>query len=512
MDNATPTETAGRNSYGRILKASAWIGGSSLVGVAAGIVRSKVFALLLGPSGFGLMGLYMSIVSFTESVAGMGVNAAGVRQIAAAAGSSDSKVVSQTAHALRWTSLALGLLGALMLLLVARPVSRLTFGTDHAALPVALLSLAVVFRTVGAGQSALIQGLRRIADLTKSSVLGTVVGTLASIALVYLFREQGIVPSLIAIDATFLLLSWWYSRKVHFEPFPLDAFELRRQARGLLTLGFAFMVSGMLAMGTAYAVRIMVARALGMAAAGLFQSAWTVGGLYVGFVLQAMGTDFYPRLTAASGNRDEENRLVNEQAQVSMLLAGPGVVGTLTFAPLIVPLFYSAAFQDGVELLRWLCLGVTLRVITWPMGFVIVARARQKIFLAVELAYAIVFMALAWAGIGWVGLNGSGMAFFGSYVFHGLMLYPVVRWMSGFRWSAANVRLAVLFLTAIGLVFTSHYILPPWLATTAGAFAMVALSVHSLKTLVSLVSIDRLPAPLRRAASWFRVPEDNRPS
>jgi hypothetical protein len=32
----------------------------------------------------------------------------------------------------------------------------------------------------------------------------------------------------------------------------------------------------------------------------------------------------------------ECNRLVNEQAEVGLLLAGPGVIATLTFAPLVI--------------------------------------------------------------------------------------------------------------------------------------------------------------------------------
>jgi PST family polysaccharide transporter len=246
-----------------------------------------------------------------------------------------------------------------------------------------------------------------------------------------------------------------------------------------------------------------VARGLGLEAAGLFHSAWTVGGLYVGFVLQAMGTDFYPRLTAVIGDRDVATRLVNEQAQVSILLAAPGVLGTIVFAPLIVPLFYSAAFVEGIELLRWLCVGVALRVITWPMGFIVVAHARQGVFLAVEIAYAAVFMTLAWAGIRWVGLNGSGMAFFASYVFHGLMLYPVVHRLSGFRWSPANLRLMVLFLASILLTFASQYVLPPWLVTALGTVVVVGACFHSARSLARLVSAERLPRPIRRIADWL---------
>ena len=156
------------------------------------------------------------------------------------------------------------------------------------------------------------------------------------------------------------------------------------KAGTLLKLGFAFMTSGMLAMGAAYAVRLIVARSIGLDAAGLYQSAWTVGGPVRRIhPWRRWGPTSIPASPRPSRTtRSEANRLVNEQAQVSMLLAGPGVLGTLTFAPLIVPLFYSMAFQEGVELLRWLCIGVTLRVITWPMGIVIVAHGRQSVFLA----------------------------------------------------------------------------------------------------------------------------------
>ena len=43
-------------------------------------------ALLLGPAGFGLMGLYTSILALTQAIAGMGINQSGVRQIAEAVG------------------------------------------------------------------------------------------------------------------------------------------------------------------------------------------------------------------------------------------------------------------------------------------------------------------------------------------------------------------------------------------------------------------------------------------
>src|ERR1700704_3054070 len=118
---------AGRHSYGQILKSSALMGGSTVANIAVSIVRAKAMALLIGPAGVGLVGLHTSILNLTHSVAGMGINQSGVRQIAEAAGSGETRRVARTAAVLRRTSLVLGVLGAALLVVFCRPISMWTF-------------------------------------------------------------------------------------------------------------------------------------------------------------------------------------------------------------------------------------------------------------------------------------------------------------------------------------------------------------------------------------------------
>ena len=480
------------------------IGGSSVVTIGIGMVRTKAMALFLGPSGVGLMGLYSSILSLTQSIASMGINSSGVRQIAEAVGSGESERIGRTAIVLRWTAIVVGALGALLLVIFSRPISTFTFGNDQHTSAVAALSLAVFFLSVAAGQGALIQGMRRISDLARMGMLGALFGTVISIPLIYYFRENGIVQSLVGVAAMTVLTSWWYSRKVHIPPQRLKMSELGQEARGLLKLGVAFNASNVLTMGAAYAIRLIVLRKVSFEAAGLYQSAWTLGGLYVGFILQAMGADFYPRLTAVAKNNAECNRLVNEQAQISLLLAGPGVIITMTFAPLVIALLYTTKFAAAVEPLRWICFGMVLRVIAWPMGFIVLAKGVQTIFFWTELAAAVVHVGLAFLLVSYFGLTGATMAFFGLYIWHGVLIYMIVRQLSGFRWSAANLQIGLLFLPAIGLVFCGFHWLPFWLATTVGALATVLSGVYSVRVLVSLVSLDRIPGPIRRVLTLFR--------
>lgn len=497
-------------SYGQIVKSSALIGGSSALNIMFGIVRTKAMAMLLGPSGYGLLGIYDSICSLTRTVAGMGINTSGVRQIAEAVGTGDSHRIACTVMILRRVAFYTGALGALLLLVLSKPASLLTFGDNRHAAAIALLSLAVFFGDVSSGQGAVIQGLRRIGDLARMNVLGAFYGTVFSIVIVYLYyrhgvAEQGVVPALVCVAAMGILTSWWFARKVRVEPVQVTVPQVMSEASELLKLGVVFMASGLMTLGSGYLIRIFALHEISIQAAGFYQAAWVFGGLYVGFILQAMGADFYPRLTAVAKENQECHRLVNEQAEVGLLTACPGVLGTLVFAPLMIVLFYSAKFGPAVEILRWFCLGMMLRVASWPMGFILLARGERKLFFWTELLSNLVLIGLTWVGIKFFGLAGIGMAFFGSYVVYFAGIYVVVRRLCGFRWSKANRQLGLLFAPLIAVVFVSWYFLPRWAAIVLGTMAAVSAGFYSARTLCSLLPLERFPGFVRRFMVIFRL-------
>jgi PST family polysaccharide transporter len=498
-----PEAKAG-SSYGQILKSSALIGGSSILKIGLGIVRTKAMALILGPEGVGLLGLYGSISDLAQSVAGMGINTSGVRQIAEAVGTAETERIARTVTTLRRVAAVLGAAGALLLVAFCGPLSRLSFGDDRHAGAIALLALAVFFGAVSGGQMALVQGMRRIRDLAAVNVLGAFYGTVFSIAIVYLYGERGVVPSLVCVAGMGIVTSWWYSRKIKVPRVAMRLADISNEISSLLKLGFVFMASGLMAMGGACLVRIVVVRQLGDAAAGFYQAAWVLGGLYVGIILQAMGADFFPRLTAVANDNARCNRLVNEQAEVGLLLAGPGVLGTLTFAPLVIQVFYSGKFGPAVEILRWLCLGMMLRVIAWPLGFILLAKGERNLFFWSEFASTAAYTGLVWACLSGFGLKGTGIAFFGGYVFYGCLIYAIARRVSGFRWSAASKRIGLLYGSVVAVVFAGWYFLPRVPLAVAGVLIALLAGVYSLNRLSSLVPLERLPRVARAALAFLR--------
>jgi hypothetical protein len=181
-----------------------------------------------------------------------------------------------------------------------------------------------------------------------------------------------------------------------------------------------------------------------MAAVGLYAASWTLSSLYVNTVLNAMSADFYPRLTAVASDAAAVNRLVNEQTEVGILIATPGILATLALAPWVLSVFYSSEFLPATEVVRWQIVGVALRIVSWPIGFIILAKGMPRTFAVVETAsWTLQVLLLAGCLRLW-GLEGAGIAFLLLYVVVLFGVYLVGRAITGFSWSRRSIALITL--------------------------------------------------------------------
>jgi enterobacterial common antigen flippase len=491
-------ETPHAKSHGEALKSSALIGGSTAIILLIRMVRTKVLAILLGPVGIGLEAIFDSITSVAKTCSELGVSNAGVRQIAASVGTGNRVIISKTIFTLRRVCMLLGAVGAGIVFVFREPISQVAFGSTQSANDVGLLSIVIFCGGLMSGQLALLQGMRRIKEMAMVNILGTLVGAGLSIPMIYLWGRDGIAAYLAVAAIVGVLISWSFARRIKVEPVSLSLSEFTSETRSLLKLGIAFASSGLMTVGALFLIRILVAREEGIDGAGQFQAASALSMVYIGFILQSMGTDFYPRLAAASEDDSRCNQLVNEQGEVSLLLGLPGILATIALAPWMIQLFYSSKFSVAGQILCWQAAGMLLRVGSWPMGFIVMAKGRSAAFFWTEFAAHSTHVILAWIGLKTFGLPGTGMAFLGLYLFHWCMMYLVVRKMTGFRWSTLSRKLMVMGVVLTALVLIARLVLNDLWATGFGCVTALIAGVYCLSKLVGLVGEEKIERFLGR--------------
>ncbi len=475
------------SSYNQILKTSSIIGGASGINYAVGLVRTKIVAVLLGPAGVGLVGMYVQLTGTIGSLAGLGIGSSGVRQIAETNTLGDQTRMAVTVKTLRRACWFSGILGWILAAVLAKPLSQWIFDNTTHAWAIGVLGATILFSTISEGQTALLQGIRRISDLARIQIIATFLNTFAAIGLYAWLRERGILPVLLATSAIQLAVSWHYARGVRPEAVSLTFRETLHHAKDLVSLGLVFMWSGLLAALVLLAIRALIIRELGLDANGLYQAAWGISGMFASFILAAMGADFCPRLTAVANDHDTVNRLVNEQTEIGVLLALPGLIGTLTFAPWLMHLLYSAKFIAAAELLPWFVLGIFGQVVSWPLGFILLAKGSKGwFFLTQTSANSLKLVLSCWLLYAY-GLIGTALAIPIMYAIGIVLNLIITSRLTGFRW---NVQVLKLLLTAAILVlcaFAANQILPEEPAMIAGTFLTAASVIFSLRGLAKRI-------------------------
>jgi len=173
-----------------------------------------------------------------------------------------------------------------------------------------------------------------------------------------------------------------------------------------------------------------------------------------------------------------------------LLLALPGLLATLTFAPWIIRLIYTSEFLPAADLLSWFILGCLGRVISWPMGFVMLALGKSKWFFITETTFTLLHLGMIWIGLRVVGLEGVAMAFFLLHVICIAVVCGVARYLIEFSWASATLRLLYIFLPIVMFAFISSRLLSLPVATAFGVIVTATASILCARGLVQRLGSD----------------------
>ncbi|MBO4340643.1 MAG: O-antigen translocase [Bacteroidales bacterium] len=429
----------GSNSYKSIFKATTLFGGVQLYQVLVNIVRSKFVAVLLGTAGMGIQGMFMSTLQFIQSITSLGLSQSAVRDVSEANGTADEQRLGKTVSAFRKLVWFTGLLGMVAVMVFSPILSEVTFGNHDYTVPFILLSCILLIDQLASGQKVVLQGMRRLKELAKSSAIGATLGLLISVPIYYVFGIKGIVPTLILNSVTGFLISWFFARRISIPREELSAQEIWRHGGRMVKMGVAMSVSAIFSTAVSYIIRAFIMRHGGTESVGLYQAGFVVINTYVGMIFTAIGTDFYPRLAAVNQDNAACRSIVSRQGEIASQILAPLLCLCVLFMPLILRILYSNQFLSAAPFVLWCCPGMMLKMASWLVAYQFVAKAQTRLFVFTELSWGLIYLALSLAGYRIMGLAGLGIAFTVTYIIYLVLVLAIAVRKYGFSFSGSFV-------------------------------------------------------------------------
>ena len=452
-----------KGAYGHVLKYTGVFGGVQGLNVMVSLVRNKFVALLLGPSGMGLVTLFNTTVSFVSQSTHFGISMSAVRQLSEFPDEDNHPQVIHFVKVVRAWSLLTALLGMLVCIAIGPFLSSTTFAWGDHSLHFILLSPAVAMLAVTGGETAILKGRRRLKSLALVQVGSVLAALLISVPVYYFFGEAGIVPVIVMMALVTLLLTVRESYRLY--PLRLrGAKGILGEGMEMIRLGVAFTLAGIIGAGAEMLIRSWLNVTGDLDVLGLYNVGYMITMTYAGMVFTAMEADYFPRLSGVQHDVEATNECVNRQMEVSLLLLSPMLAALIVALPLLVPLLFSPQFLPVTGMAQVAALAMYMKVLTLPVAYITLARGRSLAYLFLETSYFVAFVLLMMFGYEQWGLLGTGIAITLAHLFEYLLVNAFAYKKYGYRFSAtvygyavAQVALGllayVLTLTADGVLY-----------------------------------------------------------
>jgi antigen flippase len=454
--------------YLQIIRSSSISGISSAVVIALSIVRTKLAAIYLGTSGVGLIQGLNAISGFISNLTSLGMQSSAVRELTRATATGDSVALGHLVVSIRRVCMITGLIGGCITIMLASTISSVTFGDASYSMDISILGFSVFFNTLAVAEIAILQSSGKISEMAVISIFTAFVSVIFSAALYSLCGPKGVAPSLAITSLAQILIARYYSRKIKIAFASMGFIESIVRARDTAKHGMAIIWIGLLVSGISYATVAILTRSDGLNAVGYYSAAYALAGIFVNFLLGSMATDYHPRLVRKMAEGHNIGETVNRQAEITLTIAAPGLLIFFTSAPWLLKIAYSAEFETASELMRMFLLGGLGRIISWPLGFVILASGNIRTLLFVETSANLLQFVLLVTCVFLYGLIGVGIAFCLLYIYYAPLVYFVCKRMYGYKPSREYLGVLCFVSGAFSLLICTEVVFDSVWALTSG--------------------------------------------
>lgn len=475
------------------LRAVLMMGGARAAGTLAGVLRAKAVAVWLGPEGIGLLGLLSSLQETGAQVADGGLSHSSVRQIARARNAPSRFARLRLALAL--AVLVLAGTVAVAVWSFRAPLARLATGSDARADMFGLLGVGIALMILYRWQQALLNGTQRVGAVAWLTTAGAVLGAGLGVATIALWGMDGLIWAVLLAPATGLALAPFCNRgDIPQVRSPVRFRLLARHWRVLFRVGLVLMLSAVAVLVTPMIFRIWLARDHGLDVAGLYQAGLLLTTHLTGLVLAAVAADLYPKLCACLSDPGRMTALLSDRTRMHLALGGPLAVALGAGAPWVLEALFSRDFVHAAPLVHWMMAGALFRLAAVPAEMVLMAQARAKAILGLQLLHQGVVLTTGFALWPHLGLPGLGIAYLAGQATH---LALLTAW--NYRHSGILLAPGPMGLLLVLALLTAAAAIAPWvapdqtlridilctgLAAVAGLFTLTRLSDRTTKPLI----------------------------
>lgn len=404
---------------------------AQFVKAISSLIINKVIVVFLGSPALLFVGNLKSVFTILQQISGAGVYEGAVKYLSGEYKDRHTFILQ--------ACLSLMLLGffisiSLYFVLYYKILDLLQLGeNDRDLIPwltggIVLSLLCFVIHTL---MQSFFHGLKSYKIIVQSTLISALLTLGVSTALIYYANKLGLVLSVFVPSVILLLTycfhfrkSWHFGQMLIDKPFRLFVFK------PVLSFTAMSAVAAIVFPSVLITIRTLLVEHSGVELASYWEGYSRLSLFISGLAISSISLYYLPKLVEANTGQ-EMLKVVLWGVKFLFAVAFPAMLLIFLFGSDVISLLYTTNFLEAIFLLKWELLGTFLKLLSFTVSFIMIAKKLTTVFVLSELISGLIFFGLSVLLVEMYGVVGASIAFAGTYFLY--LLWAVIYFGKRFR-------------------------------------------------------------------------------
>ncbi|MGJ0321441.1 O-antigen translocase [Aliarcobacter cryaerophilus] len=407
-----------------LIKTSVLTAISTIITVISAFVVNKVVAIYAGPTGLALIGQLKDFVTMLTNISNGAITQGIVKYTAEYQAIEEKQKIFSTSIII---SLISSFIVAIVLFGFSGYLSELILKDIQYSSVFLVFGSTIFLFALNTFLISILNGQKEIKKYVLVNIVNSIVALILTSLLVVKFNIQGALYSLVInqsivffVTLMFVLKSSWFKWEYFKQGVDKDSLiKLSKYSLMAITSAIAAPVSFLI-------IRNHIGENLGWDSAGYWQGIWYISSMYLMVVTTSLSVYYLPRLSEIQDKIELKKEIFNGYKIIIPIVVFMSLVIFL-LKEYVILIAFSKEFMPMMELFKWQLIGDIIKIASWLLAYLMLAKAMTKIFIYTEIVFSTLFVLLSILFVNNFGLIGITYAFSLNYFLYLIMMIFIFR-------------------------------------------------------------------------------------
>jgi|SaaInl8_200m_RNA_FD_contig_111_169589_length_9493_multi_4_in_0_out_0_6 polysaccharide transporter, PST family len=394
--------------------------------VITGFVINKVLAMYVGPSGLAVVGQLRNFTSIINTFANGAMTSGIVKYTAEYQSIEEKQKIFSTSIIV---SISCSLIISILLFGFSNYLSEIILKDSQYASVFIVFGITIVLFALNSVLMSILNGQKEIKKYVLVNIVSSIFSLFFTSFLIMQLNLLGALYALVVnqsvvffVTLLFVIKSSWFKFEYFKQGVDKESLiKLSKYTLMAITSALTVPVSHLI-------IRNYIGETLSWDDAGYWQGIWYISTMYLLVVTTSLSVYYLPRLSEINSNKELKQEILNGY-KVILPIVITMAFGIYIFREFVVYIAFTEKFLPMLELFKWQLIGDVIKISSWLLGYIMLAKAMTKLFIYTEIIFSILFVFLSIVFIEYFGLIGITYAFSLNYSLHLITMILIFRKM-----------------------------------------------------------------------------------